>query len=185
MADDDEGRPTFAEVVDAIMPPGTDKGAVWAALKGSRMTGSDADSFATKMAVFHQTGGHYPGREAPDIAMGPAEVFKAVGSGVRVTGTEGRPCPGCGGGVTSGGQYIPHHQNCGARNSGEPYTPIPGSDPPGFRRQTAEPQRELPAGPKSELRKAYEQLVDGGFSSDEALTFLAKAWAAHNGDDQQ
>ena len=50
---DDDGKPTFDEIKDAMMPPGTDKDALWAALKGA-----------------HRTGGHVPGRPAPDISFG-------------------------------------------------------------------------------------------------------------------
>ena len=50
---DDDGKPTFDEIKDAMMPPGTDKDALWAALKGA-----------------HRTGGHVPGRAAPDISFG-------------------------------------------------------------------------------------------------------------------
>ena len=45
---DDDGKPTFDELKNALMPPGADKDALWAALKGA-----------------HRTGGHVPGRPAP------------------------------------------------------------------------------------------------------------------------
>lgn len=59
----EDGKPTFSELRDAMMPPGTDKDALWAALKGA-----------------HQTGGHVPGRQAPDISgtLNPA-VAKMLG----------------------------------------------------------------------------------------------------------
>lgn len=44
-------KPTFSELRDALMPPGTDREALWAALKSA-----------------HQTGGHVPGHEVPDIS---------------------------------------------------------------------------------------------------------------------
>ena len=44
---DDDGKPTFDEIKDAMMPPGTDKDALWEALKGA-----------------HRTGGHVPGQQA-------------------------------------------------------------------------------------------------------------------------
>ena len=46
----DDG-PSFDEIKDAMMPPGTDKDALWEALKGA-----------------HRTGGHVPGQQAPDIS---------------------------------------------------------------------------------------------------------------------
>ena len=49
---DDDGKPTFDEIKDAMMPPGADKDALWAALKGA-----------------HRTGGHVPGRPAPDVSF--------------------------------------------------------------------------------------------------------------------
>ena len=49
---DDNGKPTFEQLRDAMMPPGTDKEALWAALKGA-----------------HRTGGHVPGQPAPDVSM--------------------------------------------------------------------------------------------------------------------
>ncbi len=50
---DGDGKPTFDEIKDAMMPPGADRDALWAALKGA-----------------HRTGGHVPGRPAPDISFG-------------------------------------------------------------------------------------------------------------------
>jgi len=50
---DDNGKPTFDELRDAMMPPGTDKEALWKALKGA-----------------HRTGGYVPGRAAPDVSFG-------------------------------------------------------------------------------------------------------------------
>ena len=50
---DDDGKPTFDEIKDALMPPGTDREALWAALKGA-----------------HRTGGYVPGTQAPDISFG-------------------------------------------------------------------------------------------------------------------
>ena len=50
---DDNGKPTFEQLRDAMMPPGTDKEAQWAALQGA-----------------HRTGGYVPGQQAPDISMG-------------------------------------------------------------------------------------------------------------------
>ena len=52
---DGDGKPTFDELRDAMMPPGTDKDALWAALKGA-----------------HRTGGHVPGQPAPDISGTPS-----------------------------------------------------------------------------------------------------------------
>jgi hypothetical protein len=49
----DDGKPTFDELRDAMMPPGTDREALWAALKGA-----------------HRTGGYVPGQPAPDISFG-------------------------------------------------------------------------------------------------------------------
>ena len=54
---DDNGKPTFEQLRDAMMPPGTDKEALWAALKGA-----------------HRTGGYVPGQQAPDISMGRSFV---------------------------------------------------------------------------------------------------------------
>ena len=48
---DDNGKPTFDQLRDALMPPGTDREALWAALKAA-----------------HRTGGYVPGRQAPDIS---------------------------------------------------------------------------------------------------------------------
>ena len=49
----DDSKPTFDQLRDALMPPGTDREALWAALKGA-----------------HRTGGYVPGQQAPDISMG-------------------------------------------------------------------------------------------------------------------
>ena len=49
----DDGKPTFEQIKDAMMPPGADKEVLWAALKGA-----------------HRTGGYVPGQPAPDISMG-------------------------------------------------------------------------------------------------------------------
>ena len=70
MADHDDGRPSFADVVKAVTPPGTD----W-------------EEFKAAMRQAHQTGGHQPGRTAPDIS-GPGSgvpdvvktAFPALGS---------------------------------------------------------------------------------------------------------
>ena len=67
MADDDDGRPSFADVVKAVTPPGTS----W-------------DEFKAAMRQQHQTGGHQPGSTAPDISMsapGPADPFAAMTPG--------------------------------------------------------------------------------------------------------
>ena len=55
MPDDDDGigNPTFEQIRDAMMQPFADRDALWAALKGA-----------------HRTGGHVPGRPAPDISLG-------------------------------------------------------------------------------------------------------------------
>ena len=53
---DDDGKPTFDELKDALMPPGADSDALWAALKGA-----------------HRAGGYVPGRPAPDISFGAGE----------------------------------------------------------------------------------------------------------------
>jgi hypothetical protein len=47
-----DDSPSFDEIKDAMMPPGTDKDALWAALKGAQ-----------------RTGGHMPGRAAPDVSF--------------------------------------------------------------------------------------------------------------------
>lgn len=66
----DDSKPTFSEIRDAMMPPGTDKDALWSALKGA-----------------HRTGGHVPGRPAPDISFGgplsdlPATVRQLISTG--------------------------------------------------------------------------------------------------------
>lgn len=58
---DDNDKPTFGELRDALMPPGSDKEALWAALKQA-----------------HRTGGLLPGRTAPDISAPPSDVPLAV-----------------------------------------------------------------------------------------------------------
>lgn len=60
----EDGKPSFGELRDALMPPGTDKNALWSALKNAQVTG-----------------GHMPGRTAPDISMGPV-VTDLSGKGV-------------------------------------------------------------------------------------------------------
>lgn len=74
---DDDGKPTFDEIKDAMMPPGTDKDALWAALKGA-----------------HRTGGHVPGRPAPDISGTPSpgllDALRGAGAHAYYT------CPICG-----------------------------------------------------------------------------------------
>lgn len=50
---DDDRKPTFDQIKDALMPPGTDNDALWAALKNAQ-----------------RTGGHVPGQPAPDISFG-------------------------------------------------------------------------------------------------------------------
>lgn len=63
----DDAKPSFDQIRDALMPPGTDKDALWAALKGA-----------------HRTGGHVPGRPAPDISFGPSpgllDALKGAGT---------------------------------------------------------------------------------------------------------
>jgi len=51
------GPLSFGEVRDAMMPPGADKDALWAALKQA-----------------HRTGGYVPGSRAPDISIGASQV---------------------------------------------------------------------------------------------------------------
>jgi hypothetical protein len=55
MPPDDDGRPSFAEVVQAFTPPGTDWG-----------------EFKAAMRQAHQDGGYRPGQVAPDISL-PAD----------------------------------------------------------------------------------------------------------------
>lgn len=57
----DDAKPSFDQIRDALIPPGTDKEALWAALRNAQ-----------------QTGGHVPGRPAPDISVAPtvAEAMK-------------------------------------------------------------------------------------------------------------
>ena len=64
----DDGKPAFDELRDAMMPPGTDKEALWAALKNA-----------------HRTGGHVPGRPAPDISgtVSPQLLNMLRGSGAQ------------------------------------------------------------------------------------------------------
>jgi len=99
MADDD-GRPSFREVAEALTPPGTN----W-------------DEFKAAMKQAHQTGGHQPGRAAPDISL-PADPF--------------------------------------------------GTMTPGAVAATA-------------MHEAFQDLLAGGFTEDQALTFLARAYATANG----
>ena len=63
MADQpDREPPSFGEIRDALMPPGTDKDALWAALRNAQ-----------------RAGGHVPGRAAPDISGDPGFLRKLVG----------------------------------------------------------------------------------------------------------
>lgn len=79
----DDGKPTFDQLRDALMPPGTDKDALWAALKNA-----------------HRTGGHVPGRPAPDISFGPSP---GLADALRT-----RPCMAC-------ANYHPSGTPCPAR----------------------------------------------------------------------
>ena len=72
----DDSKPTFDELRDAMMPPGTDKDALWAALKGA-----------------HRTGGHVPGRPAPDISGAVSPQLLDMLQASRMA--EVRPCPVC------------------------------------------------------------------------------------------
>lgn len=61
MSDDGE-KPTFSELRDALMPPGTDREALWRAIKSA-----------------HSTGGHVPGMRAPDISNAmDAAAYRAI-----------------------------------------------------------------------------------------------------------
>jgi len=78
VAADDDGRPSFAEVVKAVSPPGLN----W-------------DEWKAAMREAHQTGGHYPGKVAPDISL-PADG--SLSSAIRNPGQRHArtlPCPGC------------------------------------------------------------------------------------------
>lgn len=67
MADD---GPSFDEIKDAMMPPGTDNNALWAALKNAQ-----------------RTGGHVPGQPAPDISGTPSPQLLDM--------LRTRPCMAC------------------------------------------------------------------------------------------
>jgi hypothetical protein len=115
VTDDDDGRPSFADVVKAVTPPGTD----W-------------DEFKAAMRQAHQTGGHQPGRIAPDISVGGSEALR---------------------------QYL-----AGGAGPADPFA----SMTPGAVAATA-------------MHEAFQDLLAGGFTEDQALTFLARAYAAANG----
>lgn len=61
MPQDDDGRPSFAEVVKAISPPGLN----W-------------DDWKAAMRQAHQDGGYRPGQVAPDISLTPQEAGKML-----------------------------------------------------------------------------------------------------------
>jgi hypothetical protein len=82
---DDDRKPTFEQIKDAMMPPGTDKDALWAALKGA-----------------HRTGGHVPGQPAPDISFqlgDPPGTTGRGGAGGNGGWTPFPPATGPGGGT--------------------------------------------------------------------------------------
>ncbi len=124
---DGDGRPSFREVAEAMTPPG----AKW-------------DEWKAAMRQAHVTGGHQPGRQAPDISLGgaPAEILKQA-------------MQQDGGLVRSvyEGEWVP-----------DPFA----SMTPGAVAATA-------------MHEAFTDLVAGGFTEDQALTFLARAYAAANG----
>jgi hypothetical protein len=123
----DQDKPSFDEVRDAMMPPGTDKTALLKALREAQLTG-----------------GHVPGRVAPDTSAEPSPGALAML------------------GKLFGSQHVPHGTLAGEgdaeRYSPPGNAPEPSSPPPG--RASASCLPGLPADPFTPGRMAGAALAE-------------------------
>jgi len=137
--------PSFDELRDAMMPPGADKDALWSALKGA-----------------HQTGGHVPGRPAPDISgtLDPA-VAKVLG----VPEAGGRPF-----------RLLPCMVCRTFHESSEPCAEVPSAG-----HGSASPADPFPPGaaPAAALHEMFTDFLAAGFTEDQATAILGKMLAAY------
>jgi hypothetical protein len=114
MPQDDDGRPSFAEVVQAFTPPGTDWG-----------------EFKAAMRQVHQDGGYRPGQVAPDISMSPGQAARlGVTGGARRL--PGERCSACGADAVVYRSYQdqPFCGSCASGQQAAPADPFSEADAP-------------------------------------------------------
>jgi hypothetical protein len=179
--DKDDGRPSFAEVVKAFTPPGTDFEEFKAALlaqgapgmispemvailsQGGIMPEVIAQTGVTCARCDHQHGGP-PGPACLDAErhLGRSPLRRSPDLQLdAISGrSDVRQCPRC---RTLHGPAVA----CPAPLD-DPMPPDPRPMTPGAMAATA-------------MHEAYLDLMAGGFTRDEALTILARAFAARNG----
>lgn len=192
MPDDQNEEPlTFGELRDALMPPGADKEALWAALKASEVKGPAKDQLLGKIAEFHQTGGHRPGVTAPDVSYGGGTTCASCNAkGIYAThvplgdecrlvqavaeknAREAERCCVCG-----STEVVYHNYRdqpfCAPCADGEKPPGLQPSGPP-------DPFAAMTPGAvaMTGMHEAFSDLTAAGFTEDQALRFLAYAWAA-------
>jgi len=141
VAADDDGRPSFAEVVKAVSPPGLN----W-------------DEWKAAMREAHQTGGHYPGKVAPDISMSPQQAARMM--------------------APQRAGALPFCLACGDRHyDSEPCAGDPRPDP-------ADPFSEADA-PSVALAEMYWGMVRAGIPVTSVEGILGRMMAEHGRDDPE
>ena len=131
--------------------------------------GTSWEKFRAAMREVHRTGGVHPGEAAPDVSL-PAAAAAGIEPGASVRG----PCPRC------------DHPHAGPPGPVCVLAEAHLGRSPQRRRPDLEldavsaPRPAAPAGAiaATAMHESFLDMIAGGFTEDQALTFMAKAFAA-------